>query len=122
MPYTIHHILYSHHICIPYFLFLFLRFFCREYPVSHQRAYKREKIRKSVDHCTLYKIAAKKERKKLRFNRWPLVHFIQLALISHCRCSIQTSSLFFFAFLVDILEPWTGPHAFMMCINDETNH
>lgn len=25
-------------------------------------------------------------KEKLRFNRWPLVHFIQLALISHCRC------------------------------------
>lgn len=35
----------------------------------------------------------KHTKEKLRFNRWPLVHFIQLALISHCRCSIQISFL-----------------------------
>lgn len=40
------------------------------------------KAQKANTHLNKNELLVYKE--KLRFNRWPLVHFIQLALISHC--------------------------------------
>lgn len=42
----------------------------------------RAKAQKANTHLNKNELLVHKE--KLRFNRWPLVHFIQLALISHC--------------------------------------
>lgn len=61
--------------------------------ITHKHTAKAQKANTHLNIKMSYWCKHTKE--KLRFNRWPLVHFIQLALISHCRCSIQISFLSF---------------------------
>lgn len=53
------------------------------------------KAQKANTHLNKNELLVHKE-EKLRFNRWPLVHFIQLALISHCS---RYSNIIFLSFL-----------------------